>query len=237
MARSGRREGRFRSWERRALIAGLALLPVAAVAEDQGQRPKGRGFVWGAFVGGGRLGFPGGEGQALALGPVDGQERVPGMAGTFGVRSARVVRKGESVAGADRVVPLPRSEGAGSFSMHGGYAFDRRVALLLNVEFAGGLAASDFNHAVGGVALRFWPASRFWIEAGPAFGDLGYGDEHSVVRSQSITGTGFRGVAGVAVLRKPKWSLDLEVRYSRIAYDGFQATAALFGVSASMRPL
>jgi opacity protein-like surface antigen len=141
-----------------------------------------------------------------------------------------------SVPGAALVVPLPAGEGAGGLSMHAGYAVSRRVAILLDVGIAGGLDESDFNHAVGAFVVRVWPASRIWLEAGPAVGDLGYGAEGSVVKGQSITGTGVAGRAGVSVLRRPTWSLDLEARYSRIGYDGFRADTLTFGIGASRLP-
>lgn len=220
------------------LASGLLLLPVVAAA--QGDRPKsparGRGFLFGVAVGGGRLSFPGGEGVAVALGPVEGQQAAPGASAVFDVRSAKVVRGSELAPGADLLVPLPASEGAGGFAMQGGYAFNRRLAVLLDVGVSGGLSSADFNHVVGSFMVRLWPTGRFWVEAGPAFGELGYGYEGSVVEWGSITGSGFQGVAGVSVLRKPRWSLDLEARYSSVGYDGFRATTATLALGAIRRP-
>ena len=229
--------GRVGGRRARLLVSGLLLLPVVAAAQGEGPKspPGGSGFLFGAAVGGGRLGFPGGEGLVLALGPAASRENVAGT-GEVRVRGAKVVRAGEAPAGAEILVPLPAGEGAGGFSMHGGYAFNRRVAVLLDVGVSGGLSTSDFNHAVGSLLVRLWPTSRLWVEAGPAFGDLGFGSEGSVVRSGSITGAGFQGVAGVSVLRKPRWSFDVEARYGRIGYDGFSATTFTLGFAASRLP-
>jgi hypothetical protein len=240
MARGLRREtgleGRRSGW----LAWGLLLLPAMAVAQEQApRRSSGRGFVFGGSLGGGQLSFPGGGDRALAIGPVVEHQTfaVWGTSTTTDVRDAMVVRAGEDVPGAERVVPLPAHEGAGSLSMSGGYAFNRRVAVLLDVEVSGGLGASDFNHAVGSFAVRYWPTYRVWAEAGPAFGDLGYGMENSTVRSGAITGDGIHGAVGVALVRKPKWSLDVQARFSTIWYDGFRATTAGIAFGASRLPL
>ncbi len=221
---------------RRAFATALALLPVAAVAQEDGQPPRGSGFIWGASIGGGRLSFPGGSDDALALGPVEGRAPVPGTGSTVGVRDARVIGADTSAPAAALVVPLPAAESAGGFSMHAGYAFSRRVAVLLAVGVSGGLAESDFNHAVGALVVRLWPAARFWLQGGPALGDLGYGSGDTVVAHQSITGTGFEGAAGVCVVRRPTWSLDVEVRYSRVGYEGFRASSVTFGLGATRVP-
>jgi hypothetical protein len=227
--------GRLRAW----LAAGLLLLPAVVAAQDQAPQPRGRGFVFGGALGGGQLSFPGAGGRALALSPVNGLEVVAtwSTAYAYGVRDARVVSAGEAVPGAERVVPFPAREGAGGFSMNGGYAFNRRVAVLLDVEVSGGLASADFNHAVGAVVVRYWPASRLWAQTGPAFGDLGFGFDQSTVRSGSITGDGLHVAAGVSILRKPKWSLDVEARYATVWYDGFRATTATLALGASRLPL
>jgi hypothetical protein len=209
------------------------------MAAAQGQAPRGRGFVFAGGLGGGWLGLPGGGRRALAISPAYGQETVVvwGTGHTWNVRDARVVNAGEDVPGAERVVPLPAREGAGSLSMAGGYAFNRRVAVLVDVEVAGGLSAADFNHAVGSFVVRYWPISRLWAEAGPAFGDLGYGMDNSTVRSGSITGDGIHGSAGLLILRRPKWSLDLQARFSTIWYDGFRASTVTLALGASKLPL
>jgi opacity protein-like surface antigen len=220
------------------VVSGLLLVPVVGTAG--GGEPKsparGRGFLFGASIGGGRLSFPGGEDVALALGPVVGQVEVPRTSTILDVRSAKVVRAGEEVAGAERVVPLVPSEGAGGFAMQGGYAFSRRIAVILDVGVSGGLSSADFNQVVGSVMVRLSPTTRFRVEAGPAFGDLGYGYDGSVVEHGSITGSGFQGVAGLSVLSKPRWSLDIEARYSNVGYDGFRATTVTFALGAIRHP-
>jgi len=218
---------------------GLLMLPTVVCAEEPGQKPGGRGFVFGGAFGGGQLSFPGGSGQAMAVSPVNG-ELVIGLWGsalTLGQRDAKIVRAGQDVPGAEQIVPLPAHEGAFSFSMNGGYAFDRRVAVLLELEVSGGSSNSDFNHTVGSFVVRYWPATRVWAQAGPAFGDLGYGIAESAVRSGSITGNGVHLAAGVSVVRKPKWSLDLEARYATIWYEGFRASTATVAIAGSKLPL
>jgi len=222
---------------RLVLVAGLLLLPVVTSAQSQKARPAGRGFFYGGAIGGGRLSFPGGGGRALALSAVVGEKPVPGTSSAVGVRDATVVAAGEDAPGAERIVPLPAHEGAGGFSMHAGYAFNRRVAVLMDLGICGGLSSADFNHAVGALLVRFRPTSRLWLEAGPALGDLGYGSDNTVVRSGAITGTGLQGTAGVSVVRRAKWSLDIKAGFSSIGYDGFRVETATLGIGASTLPL
>ena len=211
------------------------VLPIGAAAQTATERPAGRGFIFGGALGGGQLSFGGARNLALALGPVEGQETISswGSATTYDVRSAWVVPSGESAPGAEVVVPFA-SQGAGGFSMHAGYAFNSRVALLTDV----GVWAGNFNECVGGFLLRVWPTSRVWVEAGPAFGDLAYAYENSVVRTGSLTGTGFSAVAGVSVVRHPRFSLDLEARLSRVTYEaGFRVNTFTVQLGASRVPL
>ena len=236
MARGENRIGRLGGRRLLAFAVGLVLLPGMAAAQAPTTRPSGRGFVFGGGLGGGRLSFPGAGDRALALSPVLGQQSV-GYGGTVDVRDAVVVAADASVPDAAIVVPFPESEGAAGLSMHAGYAFNRRVAVLLQVGVASGVSTAAFNHATGAFVVRYWPASRLWLEAGPAFGDLGYGYEDSVVRSGAIKGSGFHGSAGVSVMRRAKWSLDVEARFSSIGYEGFRANTATFAIGASRLPL
>jgi hypothetical protein len=236
MAREKNRIGRLGGLRLAAFAAGLVVLPGMAAAQAPTTRPSGRGLVYGGGLGGGRLSFPGAGDRALALSPVVGQQSI-GYGGTVDVRDAVVVAAGESVPAAELVVPFPDSEGAGGLWMHAGYAFNRRVALLLQVGVASSASSAAFNQATGAFVVRFWPASRLWLEAGPAFGDLGYGYEDSVVRSGAVKGSGFHGSAGVSVLRRAKWSLDLEARFNSIGYEGFRANTATFAIGASRLPL
>jgi hypothetical protein len=223
----------------RALGWTVGLLLLSAVAQAQASRPSGRGFIFGGAVGGGQMSFGGAEDLALALSPVDGQETIAswGSTTTYDVRSAWVVRKGESAPGAEHVVPFAGG-GAGGFSMHGGYAFSSRVAVLMDVGVWAGGSSRGFNQAVGSFMARVSPVARVWVEAGPAFSDLGYGYEGSVVRSGTLKGSGMSAVLGLTALRRARWSLDIEARYSRIAYDaGFSISTATVQLGASRMPL
>ncbi len=69
MARQQTRNGQFVGRRLAAWAMGLALLPLVAAAETPiaaapapAKQPTGRGFVWGAAIGGGSHSFPGGEG-------------------------------------------------------------------------------------------------------------------------------------------------------------------------------
>jgi hypothetical protein len=221
-------------------VAGAVVLALGTVAHAQstGTRPEGRGFVWGVGLSGGRLAVSGAEGTALAVGPIMGY-RVDQLSGDVSeVRTGAVVdAAGVSPDAGLPVVALPASQDAGGFSMHAGYAFSRRLALLLEIDLAAGVESPAFTTVYGGVVARFWPARRVWVEAGPASGDLTYRYEMTSVEQFSGTGFGLRSAAGVSVLRKPRWSLDLEARYGTLWFQGFRVSTLSFGLSASRLPL
>lgn len=115
-------------------------------------------------------------------------------------------------------------------TLHGGYAFSPRVALLADAEVMGSVH-DGFGNGVFAVAVRLRPIRRGWIEAGPALGDLSYGYQDTGSISNSITGTGFLAAAGVTLVARPKWTLDAQARYGKIWYDGFQARNVSVGLS------
>jgi hypothetical protein len=122
--------------------------------------------------------------------------------------------------------------------MHAGYAFSRRTAVLARVGVAAGYENGSINQVVGGVVVRFWPAARLWLEAGPAFGDLAVGtDDGSMISPGSITGSGYQARAGGSLIRKPRWTLDLEGGWSSVSYDGFKSNTVTFAVGWTRMPL
>jgi hypothetical protein len=216
------------------LTGALALVLGGAVhGQDREGPPSGRGWIWGGGISGGWLGVPGGRGVALAVGEVTGGFILAGE--TFEVRAGEMVDAAAAApADTTRLAPLPSSEASAGFSFHGGYAFSRRAAVLLHVQLVAGVE-SGFSTAMGGLMLRVWPTSRLWVEAGPASGDLSYGYEGGVVQ-EFATGHGVRTGAGVTVLQKPRWALDLEARFGTLSFDGVRATSVGVGLSASSRP-
>ena len=130
----------------------VLLLGGFAHGQDTAGPPSGRGFVWGGGISAGRLGFPGGEDVALAVGEVTGGFTMVGE--TFEVREGTLVdASGASATDATLVAPLPSSEISAGFSFHAGYAFSRRAAVLLHVELVAGVE-SGFSSAMGRVVLR-----------------------------------------------------------------------------------
>ena len=244
MARQQTRSGQFVGRRLAAWAMGLALLPVVAPAETPiaaapapAKQPTGRGFVWGAAIGGGSHSFPGGEGRLIAVSPIIKEAQYSYGYYEPATRSAKVVAAGAAPPDAEFAVPLPASEGAGGFSMHAGYAWSRRVALLAKVGLAAGYEEGSINHVVGGFVVRFWPASRLWVEAGPAMGDLTVATgDGSQIYPGSITGSGYQARAGVSVVRKTRWTFDLEAGYSSLSYDGFKADTVTFAIGASRMP-
>jgi hypothetical protein len=239
MARQQTRSGQFVGRRLAAWAMGLALLPAVAAAETIAAAPTqatGRGFVWGAAIGAGSHSFPGGEGRVVAVSPIHGAQ--PSYGYYQPTRSAKVVAADAVPPDAEFAVPLPASEGTGGFAMHAGYAFSRRAAVLARVGVSAGYENGSLNQVVGGVVVRFWPAARLWLEAGPAFGDLAVGtDDGSMISPGSITGSGYQARAGASVIRKPRWTLDLEGGWSSVGYDGFKSNTVTFAVGWTRLPL
>jgi hypothetical protein len=195
---------------------------------------SGRGWIWGGGISAGWLGFPGGENEVLAVGEVTEGFTLAGE--PFEGRGGEIVDPASpAAAGATRLASLPASEASAGLSFHGGYAFSRRLALLVHVQLVAGVE-SGFSSAQGGLMLRVWPTSRLWLEAGPASGDLTYGYEGTVVEEFTDTGYGVRTGAGLTLIHEPRWALDLEARFGTMAFDGFRASSVGFGLSASTRP-
>jgi hypothetical protein len=240
MERQQTRNGQCVGRRLAAWAMGLALLPAVAAADTPvaaaPSTPKGRGFVWGAAIGAGSHSFPGGEGRVVALGPIHATQSSYGY--YQATRSAKVVAANAVPADAELAVPLPASEGTGGFAMHAGYAFSPRAAVLARVGAAAGYDNGSINQVVGGVVVRFWPAGRLWLEAGPAFGDLAVGtDDGSTISPGSITGRGYQARVGGSVIRKPRWTLDLEGGWTSIGYDGFKSNTVTFAVGWTRLPL
>jgi hypothetical protein len=159
---------RYKVWA----VTTALLLMLASLGQAQGtaDRPAGRGFVWGGGLSAGRLSFLGGGDVALAAGDVTGAFSIAGE--TVATREGQLTdASGADTVGVAHLVAFPAAETSAGFSFHLGYAFSRRVALLLEAELVGGVE-SGFSTAMGGVVVRYWPTSRLWLEAGPASGDL-----------------------------------------------------------------
>lgn len=211
------------------VLASLLSLAVSAGAQDSA--PNRRGFVFGGGFTAGGVTFAGAAGRAVAVGPVMSLTVLPYGGGVVESRSIQVVDRFEAPpADAVWVVPFPKSANGVVLTMHGGFAFSPRLALLADVEV---LAPYErgFNHLVIGAVVRVSPIRRLWVEAGPAASDLGYAYEGGATDSGAITGTGVLAAAGVTVVKKAKWTLDLQARYGKVWYDGFQARNLSFGLS------
>jgi hypothetical protein len=169
---------------------------------------------------------------ALFVGPPTGTEGGCSFGTCFftQVRSARVAPRGAVVPGAERVVAIPATESVGSLSVVAGWSFSSRIAALLDVELASRWKGDGFEHVLGGVVLRYSPAWRLWVEAGPSFGDLEYifnsgtfelGLTNEAAR---VHGEGVLAAAGYEIAKKRTWRVDLQVRGSAMWYDELRTT-------------
>ena len=214
---------------KRAILAVLLALACSAQAEDAFKRPDDRGWVFGMGLTGGQINFANTDGRAVALGPVDGYVVLGSTA--YAQRDLHLV-DGSNPPPADTVAvkKFPRSQGGLGFTLHAGYAFSPRVALLAHFEVLAP-TSDGFSHFTSAAVVRYSPASRLWVEAGPAAGDIGYAYADSTTRDGSLTGGGFATGAGLSVLKRNTWSLDVQARYSRIWYEGLDASTVSFGLS------
>ena len=216
----------------RGFMAVVLALGLAASAEAQdANSPGGRGWIIGGGLTAGSTAFIGAEGLAVAVGPVVSYQALP-LSGQVLVerRLDLIDASAPPPADAVHVATFPRSQGGGALTVHGGYAFSPRLALLADVEFL--TSVNDgFGNGVFAAVLRCRPVKRVWIEAGPALGDLAYGYQHTVSKSDSITGSGFLAAGGISVLAKERWTLDAQARYAKVWYPGFQARNLSFGLS------
>lgn len=230
--------------------ATLLVLAMATVASAQGPSPTrpaaGRGFVFAGGLSGGQISFPASSAFSLAVGDVSSYSAVGST--LLETRSARVVPSGASV-GADRVVPFPAREGGFGLVMDLGYAFSPRLAVLVDVDLLAGVSSESFSQIMGGFVVRYSPTSRLWVQAGPASGEVNYGFTNpgdtttglpgvsATTEDGAVSGHGFLAAAGVSVLRKPSWSLDVQARYGKCWYQGFQGTNLSLAVTVGRWPL
>lgn len=219
-------------------VLGVAHLTLSGpvVAQETGNVSTGRGFFVGGGLLGGQLGWPGGDGLTLNVGEAIDTRTIPNAGATITVRDGALVdgsRAGEGKA--VRTAPLPRTQGAAALTMHLGYAFSPRAALILSAEVVTSVD-DGFGTTMGGVVLRYWPASRLWIEAGPASGDMSYGYDLNVVEEFTGTGYGARAALGLTVVERPRWALDVVGRVGTLRFDGFEARSFSVGVVGRTRP-
>jgi hypothetical protein len=223
------------------MLASTLAAPVSAqdCAETDGEPSKreaprredrnDRGWVIGGGLTGGNLSFPGAGSKAVAVGPA---HYVPTAFGAgyaerpIALIDAAGIPPEETV----HVARFPESQGAAAMTFHAGYAFSPRAALLLEVEYMGS-PTGDFGNGIVAGVLRYRPMGRIWIEAGPASGDIGYTYEGTLSETGAISGAGFLAAAGMSLLERPRWTLDVQARYGQIWYDGFQARNVSFGLS------
>jgi hypothetical protein len=172
--------------------------------------------------------FVGAEGKAVAVGPVT--SFVEGAGEIIPRRPLQVIdASAPPPPDTVHVVPLPNSLDGTAANVHFGWAFSPRVAVLMAGDFMES-EDTDFATAVVSTVLRYRPLSRVWVEGGPAWADISYSYQYGASEPDSITGEGFVAAAGVSILARPKWTLDLQARYGKIWFEGFQGRNLSFGL-------
>lgn len=196
---------------------------------------EGRGIVFGMGLGAGQMGF-GGDAEQLALfvGAGTGSETTCFYT-TCTVtrwRAARVAPREAALPGSEFAVPFPDSQGGASLSMVVGWSFSNRIAALLDADLSGNWSGDGFAHLVVGLVLRYSPGQRWWVEAGPAFGELSYqfdARSYDLVITQSaarVDGEGLLAAVGLELMRRPSWLVDVQARYGTVWYTGLRTTNA-----------
>jgi hypothetical protein len=187
------------------------------------------GWIIGGGVTDGSMSFVGAEGKAVAVGPVT--SFVEGAGELIPRRSLQVIDASATPPpDTVHVVRFPDSANGMAGNAHLGYAFSPRLAVLMAADF---MESEDTNFAtaVYSAVVRYRPLGRVWVEAGPATGQIRYSFQHGASEPDSITGEGLVAAAGVVILAKPKWTLDVQARYGNIWYEGFQGRNIAFGLS------
>jgi hypothetical protein len=208
-----------------ACIGFAIAVALQAHAAEPSSPPKpreGRGFMFGVGLGPSQMRFSGAEDLALVIGGPTQTITLPHGGGTLELRSGEIVSRTLVPPGTTGVVPFPASQNGAALSLQFGWSFSRRFAVLLDFDVGGGWDNS-FNHLIGGPQLRYSPSSRLWIEAGYASGELAYGFSKSVAHIPD-TGGGIFVAAGVPLVRKAMWMLDLQARSGTLWYKQFRAT-------------
>ena len=213
---------------KRMIGSCLAVLSLVAAPTHAAEAPNppmpgdGRGFMFGLGLGPGRVSFGGAKDLAVVIGGPTRRRTVNLYGTTFEVATGEVVSRTLVPADAESIVPMPSTDSGLALSLHVGWSYSPRWAALFEFDGAGGYEDS-FTNFIGAFVARYSPASRVWVEAGPAFGDLGYNLNGSLVDIEGVGGGALVG-AGVEIVKKPKWRLDVEVRAGTLWYREFRAT-------------
>jgi len=201
------------------LLLGIGVKAYASDPTDPTKPREGRGLMFGLALGPSDTHFGGAEDLVLVIGGPTGT--IPLLGGeSLEARAGELVPRTLVPVDSEGVVPMRNQRGAAA-SLQFGWSFSRRLAVLLDFEANGGWDDS-FNHVMGGPQVRYSPTSRLWVQAGPALGELSYGFSSSVVRIPG-RGKGFLVAAGLILLRRPMWLLDVQVRSLPLWYDQFHA--------------
>lgn len=213
-----------------SISVSIGLVMSLACSASAGE--AGRGLVFGIGLGPAQTSFSDAANLSFAVGPAVGMDGYCSYGYcTFSERRlGRVVPRNSVPADAARVVPLPAREKGMGVSFVFGWAFSPKLAALADGDLAGGLGAESFDNELVGFVLRYSPRPRLWVEAGPAFGELAYHydsqsfDNGSVDRAGRTEGEGALVAAGVELVRKEKWRLDLQARVGAMWYEHHRAT-------------
>ena len=224
-------------------MLALCLRAVGAEGQEQetSKKSAGTGFFWGAGLTGGQLGFQGAEGLRVAVGDVSEYRAYP-YAGVIEVRDAAVVESGAVPADAVRVEAFPSGEPSAGLAAQAGWAFSRRLAVVFDLELLGNVRGG-FSQFVGGISLRCSPSSRLWVAAGPSLAQVVYGYKDpaspfsTTTADQAITGQGVQVAAGLALVSRPLWALELQGRFAENGFEqGFRTRSFSAGLAYSRRP-
>jgi hypothetical protein len=220
-----------------ALFAAIALVPALASAQPSAAPPgppppppPGAGYGGGAYGGGGYYSAPTKTPDGFQL----RQGRLA-LGISFGLGAM------ESESGPVECSNCDNNPASAGLAFHIGGMISSRLALLLEMQ-GNAQAVEDYGYegnatltqsAVMGAA-QFWVTPRIWLKGGLGVAHLqyNYSDDYDTYEEPVDTGVAVLAAAGIELLHRQTFSIDLQGRVLVGAYDGIddQITASQIGV-------
>jgi hypothetical protein len=115
-------------------------------------------------------------------------------------------------------------------SLYAGGMLTDKLALVADSSVV--VKTEDGNRltsGVFGVAAQYWVAPRVWVKGGVGGGQLFFSSDQE--SESSDLGLGFLGGAGVEIVQKKKFALDLQARFTTASIEDlrFNTWSVLFG--------
>jgi hypothetical protein len=103
----------------------------------------------------------------------------------------------------------------GGIALAAGIRLHHRLALVFDLAMMTQIDGRGDSGRLGGmqtVGVQFWPRSRVWLRAGAGVGWLNYSGGTDDAYHRSGLGSAALVAAGVQLVDRPDWSLDVQLR-------------------------